>query len=104
MYEKPNSTSVKDLLIETISTEQNFPQDVVEKVIRFQGEDLTEALKNHSQVEISGFGVLYVAKTKLKKTLGNFEKFLEEGKAKDEKKKESITKLVTYLKEKKCRL
>lgn len=54
-----------------------YPRDVIEKVIAFQGEDMLNAVKNYSQIEISGFGLLYVAKGKVKKRIEKCEKGIQ---------------------------
>jgi nucleoid DNA-binding protein len=65
MFEKNPSTTVKDMLIDMIASKEDYSRDIIEKVIRFQGEDLLKGMRTCDTVEISGLGVLYVAKTKL---------------------------------------
>jgi nucleoid DNA-binding protein len=60
-------------------TETGYSQDIIEKVISFQGEDMLRAFSEHSQIEISGFGLLFVAKGKLKKRKERITKYLDGG-------------------------
>jgi len=53
-----------------------FPVDVIEKVIAFQGDDMLRAAKLYSEIEISGIGLLYVAKGKLANRIASTEKSL----------------------------
>lgn len=92
------SSGVRDYLIDEIIKESSYSRDLVEKVVSFQGEDILKAVKNHSQVEISGFGLLYVAKGKLQKRIDRYSTFLE----KNPDYVGTVTDLLEFLKVKKC--
>lgn len=98
MLDKPINQSVKDFVISNI----NYPKEVVEKVIAFQGEDILRAVKEYSQIEISGLGLLFVAKGKLNKRIDRYNTYLNNGVEKEIGKEETITKLLEFLKKKKC--
>ncbi len=53
-----------------------YPKELIEKVINFQCEDMLKATLVHSEIEISGIGLLYVAQGKLKNRLITTERFL----------------------------
>lgn len=72
MFEKLASTTIKDMLIAKVVEQTSFDIDIIEKVVSFQGEDLIKSLNKCSQVEISGFGVLFVSKTKLKNRMSSY--------------------------------
>ena len=79
MFEKLATTSVKDLLIAKVAEQTSFPMDIIEKVVSFQGEDILKSLEKCSQVEISGFGVLFVSKGKLKNRIKKYNDILDRG-------------------------
>lgn len=90
--------TIKDHLIDDIQVTTDYPRELIEKVVAFQGEDILKAVKENSQVEISGFGLLYVAKGKLQKRIDRYTKFLD----KNPDYKGTVTELLEFLKEKKC--
>lgn len=108
MYEKTASVSLKDMLIKKISEDGGFDINIVEKVIAFQGEDMSNAVKDHMEIEISGFGILKMSKQRIKKRLEKVEKWIDnnpEIENEGEKKKqirEYLNKKLEFLNEKKC--
>lgn len=91
-----------------------YSLELMEKVIAFQGEDMLRATREYREIEISGFGLLFVAKGKLARRIKLIEKALstvqtqfeqaisEEDKEKEQKKIESFTDNLNFLKSK-CR-
>lgn len=67
---KPASQTIKDYIIGNMVEELSYSKDVIDSVIAFQGEDMLNAVKQHSELEISGFGLLYVSQVKLKNRIG----------------------------------
>lgn len=61
----------KEVLIKQLAASMELPEDVIFKVISFQGEDALKAVKVHDEVEFSGFGKFYLSQTKLKKFVNN---------------------------------
>lgn len=103
MFEKNNSTSIKDLLVTRITDEGKYARDVVEKVVNFQGEDMNKAFHEFTQVEISGLGLLFVAKGKVKTRISRYENYLRENEV-EQAKKERLEGLLVELKRKQCLL
>jgi len=79
-----------------------FDRDTIEKVVAFQGEDLLRAFKEHSQVEISGFGLFYVAKGKVQKRIDRYTNWLKGDKPRTPEHEQSVKELLEYLKIKQC--
>lgn len=100
MFEKNNSTSIKDMLIDRIVAEGNYSENTVESIVAFQGEDLLKALREHNQIEISGFGVLSISKNRLIKKISNYESFIST--SKDVEKVDRIKEALKLLNKKKC--
>ena len=102
MTEATGSTTVKEVIIKDMLEKTLFNRDTIEKVIAFQGEDLLKAFKEHSQVEISGFGVFNVAKGKVQKRIDRYTNWLEGDKPRTPEHEEDVRKLLEYLKIKQC--
>jgi len=79
---KPANMSIKDWLIKGMVGELNYPQDLIEKVIAFQGEDMLRAVKMYKEIEISGFGSIFIAKGKLNSHLNRSKTSIEKLRAK----------------------
>lgn len=75
MEKKPNQT-IKDYILGGMEKDMGYSRDLLEKVISFQGESMLEAAKTFKEIEISGLGILYVAKGKLSRELARAEKIL----------------------------
>jgi nucleoid DNA-binding protein len=99
--QKPSNMSVKDYIITQVAEDLKQPQDLVEKVIAFQGEDLLWAFKNSKNIEISGFGKFTMSPHKVKRVITNYSKTIEELETKEDEpsqaKKERMTKIVEFL-------
>ena len=73
MEKKPNQT-IRDFIVDEMET--SYPRALIEKIISFQGEQMLEASRTCREIEISGFGLLYVAKGKLSRETARAEKAL----------------------------
>jgi len=100
--EAHSSTTIKELIIDNIVENSNYSKDVIEKVVAFQGEDMLKAFKLHRQVEISGFGMLFVAKGKVQKRIDRYTQWLAGDKPRTPEHEEDVKKLVEFLKGKQC--
>ena len=88
----------KDYLIKEIATDMQLPEDLVFKVIAFQGEDALKHTKIVNEIEFSGFGKFMISKIKVKRIIGKYEKCLLEDN--DEERTEYLTKELNYYKSK----
>lgn len=100
--EAQNSITIKDYLIDVIKENSPYSKEIIEQVVAFQGEDILRAIKEHSQVEISGFGLLYVAKGKIQKRIDRFTAYLAGDKPRTPEHEEDVKQLLEFLKEKQC--
>jgi len=109
MRKRNPNQHIKDYIIEGMV---EYPRTLIENIITFQGESMLEASRKYSEIEISGFGILYVAKGKLSRELAKAEKALitckgklensitEEDMIKNQKKVDDFTNKVAFLKSK----
>lgn len=103
---------VKDLLITKTAIKTLTSENIVEKIISFQGKDASRAIKTNNEVEFSGFGKFMVSSNKLRKRIDALEKMIvamnetlslpiEESKKKDtERKLKSTEETLSILKTK----
>lgn len=78
-------------------------EDIISKVIAFQGEDGLKAVKQHHEVEFSGFGKFYLSQARVKRRIDNLQKMLGHLKNKpvlDERKISGIEKELEIVKTK----
>lgn len=102
---KPNSTSTKDWILASVAKELGVDETICDRVISWSYEQLKEATKVVSSVEISGFGKLLVADKKLNRRLANRQESLENHMSKSEevknyKKIEKLKEEINFLKSK----
>jgi len=97
-----DNLTIKDTLIDNIVENSSYSKEVVEQVIAFQGEDMLKAFKEYRQIEISGFGLLYVAKGKLSKRIERYSKYLVGDAPRTEDHQKEVEKLLEFLKTKQC--
>ena len=108
MYEKAISVSLKDMLIKKISEEGGFDESVVEKIIAFQGEDMSNAVKDHMEIEISGFGILKMSVLKVNRLSKTIETWIdnnpeiENEKERKKQLRKHLNKKLEFLNKKKC--
>ena len=100
MFEKLMSTTVKEFLIRKVEEQTTFPMDVIEKVISFQGEDIIKSIDKVTQIEISGFGVLFISKKKLQNRIERYTNSVNKGGTPEYK--AAMEKEIEYLKIKQC--
>lgn len=81
----PMRTSFKDAIIDQLAEEVGIPADVVNKVIKFQGEDILAHMKIVDEIEVSGWGKFFISKNKTKKKLKRDELILQRIKDKTER-------------------
>jgi len=67
----------KEYFIEQVASQMDLSEDLVSKIVNFQGEDALKAVKKHAEVEFSGFGIFYLSQTKLKKRINKINRILE---------------------------
>lgn len=67
---------LKGVLVTRTAIKTLVPEDIVEKVIMFQFKDARDAMMEHEQVEISGFGKFLISPNKLRRRIENLEKTL----------------------------
>jgi nucleoid DNA-binding protein len=67
---------LKGVLITRTAIKTLVPEDIVEKVITFQFKDATKAMKQHEQIEISGFGKFMTSPRKIEKKIAKLEETL----------------------------
>lgn len=79
-------------------------EDIISKVIAFQGEDSLKAVKQYDEVEFSGFGKFYLSETKLHKALTNYQKALDRMRLTPEINPEKIERLDKVINELKRRV
>ena len=75
---------IKDKLISQVAEQMELPEELVAKVVAFQGEDAAKATHIHKEIEFSGFGKFLFSTPKAKRKIANMERKLEEGKVKEE--------------------
>ena len=75
---------IKDKLISQVAEQMELPEELVAKVVAFQGEDAAKATHIHNEIEFSGFGKFLFSTPKAKRKIANMERKLEEGKVKEE--------------------
>lgn len=68
-----STDKLKGVLVTRTAIKTLVPEDIVEKVIMFQFKDARDAMAEHEQVEISGFGKFMTSKNKIKKKIENLE-------------------------------
>lgn len=64
---RPEADRIKSILITKTAIKELISEDIVEKVISFQFKDFRDAIYEHSQVEISGFGKFMISPNKVEK-------------------------------------
>lgn len=64
---------LKGVLITRTAIKTLIPEDIVERVIMFQFKDARDAMVEHEQVEISGFGKFLTSPNKIRKKIDNLE-------------------------------
>lgn len=101
---------VKDVLITRTAIKLLKSESLVEKVIGFQFKDVTQMVKVHHQIEISGFGKFMISGAKLRRRIEKLEgvkkgyeglilkELPEKQKSYYEKKLGDVTNLLEYLK------
>ena len=107
--QKPDNIATKDWVLSLTSEELQLSQVIVETVISDAYKEASKAVKQHNQVELSGFGKLLVSQAKVRRKKGRVEKFLngieqlliseqdEEKKQKLQKKKEQLVDTIEEL-------
>lgn len=68
---KPQSVSVKDFLIRTLSIKMGINEDVIEPIVSHQFQSANEAMDLNKSVEISGFGKFIFNENKVLKKIKN---------------------------------
>jgi nucleoid DNA-binding protein len=64
---------LKGVLVTRTAIKTLVPEDIVEKVIMFQFKDVRDAMIEHEQIEISGFGKFMISPNKLRKKIEKLE-------------------------------
>jgi hypothetical protein len=95
---------VKDLIIKRTAEELGQDENIVSLVISDAYEKLSKASRKHDQLEISGFGVLILSPSKLRKRITKYEKIIEHLNKMEQneltmKKIETTTATLNYFKE-----
>ena len=73
---------LKAVLVTRTAIKTLVPEDIVEKVIMFQFKDARDAMTEHEQVEITGFGKFMTSPNKLKNQIHKLEETLKSMEAK----------------------
>ena len=97
-------SSIKDDLIGQLALSMELSEDIISKIVSFQGEDALKAVKLHDEIEFSGFGKFYLSQTKLKKRLSAYERAIEKRKQLPEPDLKKISDLEKYSEELKSRI
>lgn len=69
---------LKGVLITRTAIKTLASEDIVEKVIMFQFKDARDAMVEHEQIELSGFGKFMTSRNKLRKKVEKLEKILHD--------------------------
>ena len=101
MFDK-NQSTIKSFLMEKVREQTSFSSDIIEKVISFQGEDILNAVKESNQIEISGFGLLFISKSKLRKRISRYSDKLEKVRGINPEYDKTMEDLIEFLKKKQC--
>lgn len=64
-------------MIKVISKDLGIHEDIITKVIAFQGRDAHRAVNEYNEVEFSGLGTIIVSVNKIKKKILKSERVLE---------------------------
>ena len=95
---------IKDVLITRTAIKPLQSERTVEAIISFQFENAKEATRKHMTVEISGFGVFFVSKAKVKKRIKKYQRAIDYVKENptdiNKDKLEKFEEIVRYLKTK----
>jgi len=75
---------LKDELMEGVAKQMELPLEMVQAIIKFQGEDAAKAAHKHNEIEFSGFGKFLISKRRLNDKIKWMERKYEEGKVKEE--------------------
>lgn len=75
---------IKDKLISQVAEQMELPEELVAKVVAFQGEDAAKAAHEHNEIEFSGFGKFFLSIPKTKRKIMHMENKLERGEVKEE--------------------
>ena len=59
LVNKPNSMSVREWLMKTLSQRDNIPQITIAAIVSHQYDEASTALNDNNSIEISGFGKFY---------------------------------------------
>jgi len=86
----------KDTLIKQVSENLGISEDIIFKVVAFQGEDALKAVKIHNEIEFSGFGKFYLSQRKLKNYITGISKGVEKLRNQPDK-EEKVNQLDTLL-------
>jgi nucleoid DNA-binding protein len=95
-----DSIYVKDKLIKDVAASLSLSEQLVHTIIAFQGEHAAQMSHKYREIEFSGFGKFYLSKTRMKRDLINYEKYLNKPGEKPEDKVERMQKVVDFLKTK----
>lgn len=63
------SNTVKENIIKQLAVDMDISEDIISKVVSFQGEDSLIAVKTYNEVEYSGLGKFYLSQPKIKRRL-----------------------------------
>jgi len=81
---------LKDSLTEQVAEHMELPLELIEAVIKHQGEDAAQAVKIHNEIEFSGLGKFFLSLPRTKRRLFHTEKKLQEGRVKEEDKEKYL--------------
>lgn len=92
---KKNNNSIqadklKGVLITKTATKTLASEDIVEKVVSFQFKEVVHFMKEHEQLEVTGFGKFLISPAKLERRRKKLEGILESMKKKIEEKPDEI--------------
>src|SRR6266542_5706764 len=74
--EKPANMSLKDFLILKASQQLEIEECIVDRVISWSFEKANKATQLHSEIEISGFGKMFISQPKTKRRIKKLDNIL----------------------------
>jgi len=91
-----DADKLKGVLITRTAIKTLVPEDIVEKVIMFQFKDARDAMVDHEQVEISGFGKFMTSPNKIRRKIQKLEILIFNMEAKLKDRPEEIRNMETW--------
>lgn len=66
-------TNIRDQIVAQIAEDLKQPENVVDKVISHQFKHANKSMREHAEIEISGFGTFFQSQTKIKRRIAKLE-------------------------------